>query len=41
VESSGHYVQEEAPEETAAGMKALADRIMAGRAPPADASPAG
>jgi pimeloyl-ACP methyl ester carboxylesterase len=41
VESSGHYVQEEAPEETAAGMKALADRIMAGKAPPADPSPPG
>jgi pimeloyl-ACP methyl ester carboxylesterase len=33
VPKSGHYVQEEAPEETAAGMKALADRIMAARAP--------
>jgi pimeloyl-ACP methyl ester carboxylesterase len=37
VESSGHYVQEEAPAETAAGMKALADRIMADR--PAAVSP--
>jgi pimeloyl-ACP methyl ester carboxylesterase len=41
VESSGHYVQEEAPEETAAGMKALADRIMAGRTSPAGAAPTG
>jgi pimeloyl-ACP methyl ester carboxylesterase len=40
VESSGHYVQEEAPEETAAAMKALADRIMAGQAAPTGQSPA-
>jgi pimeloyl-ACP methyl ester carboxylesterase len=35
VETSGHYVQEEAPAETAAGMFALADTVMAGRAPAA------
>lgn len=40
VESSGHYVQEEAPAETAAAMKALADRIMAGQADPVAELPA-
>jgi pimeloyl-ACP methyl ester carboxylesterase len=39
VPKSGHYVQEEAPEETAAGMKALADRILAARAPAAVTEP--
>jgi pimeloyl-ACP methyl ester carboxylesterase len=36
VESSGHYVQEEAPADTAAAMFALADTVMAGKAPAAD-----
>jgi pimeloyl-ACP methyl ester carboxylesterase len=40
VESSGHYVQEEAPEETAAGMKALADKIIATRQPAVSPPPA-
>lgn len=39
VETSGHYVQEEAPAETAAGMFALADTVMAGRAPAATPPP--
>jgi pimeloyl-ACP methyl ester carboxylesterase len=40
VPRSGHYVQEEAPAETAAGMKALADRIMAARGAPVSPPPA-